>query len=126
MSRQEIQVTFDPASSAGERFAFTPERVLLDGETSEVAVILHSDGQSDPGARFSEADAIRWLHDGPPDLELSLNSARTIITLRGFPANETQEEIDYDYEVSVDYDGTTFASTSQYPTMSCTPTGGGG
>lgn len=125
MSRQEIQVTFDPASSAGAQFAFSPERATLEGESREVAVVLHTEGQSDPGARFSESEAIRWLHEGPPDLEQSLNSARTILTLRGFPADEAQEAVDYGYAVTVEYEGTTFSSTAQYPTMSCTPTGGG-
>jgi len=125
MSRQEIQVTFAPASSAEAQFVFSPERARLEGRTSEIAVILHTEGLSEPGARFSESDAIRWLHEGPPDLEQSLNATRTILTLKGFSADEEQEEVDYDYAVAVEYEGTTFSSTSQYPTMSCGPTGGG-
>lgn len=126
MSRQEIQVTFDPSSTSEPRFTFSPERAVLNGETSAVVVILHTGGQGDAQARFSESDGIRWIHEGPGDLEQTLNAARTVLTLRGFPMNEAQEAIDYDYEVAVEYEGTTFSSTSQYPTMSCVQTGGGG
>lgn len=125
MSRQEIRVTFNPVPTAEARFAFSPERAVLEGETAIVDVILHTEGPGSAMARFSKSEGIRWIHEGPQDLEQTLNSAGTVLTLRGFPRNETQESIDYDYAVTVEYKGKRFSSESQYPVMACVPTGGG-
>lgn len=125
MSTQRIQVTFDPASPSEAQFSFSPERAVLTSETSAVEVSLQTRGGSGALARFSESEGLRWLHEGPPDLEQTLDPGRTILTLRGFPRNESQEGIDYGYTVTVEYEGKTFSSTGQYPVMSCTPTGGG-
>ncbi len=127
MSRQEIHVTFDPASQHEEQFSFVPERVILDGRTSTVDVILHTKGGKGTQAKFLASEAIQWITEGPQDLQVTLKPNRKLLALRGFPVNETQEEIDYGYAVTVEYEGLTLSSSiAQYPEMSCVQTGGGG
>ncbi len=124
MARQEIHVTFDPSSNA---FSFSPERAVLNEQTAVVDVILHTAGDSGPKASFAESNGIRWMSGGPRNLEVILNPARTALTLRGFPRNETQGRIDYGYTVNVDYEGEAISSpVTQYPLVSCVQTGGGG
>ncbi len=125
MSRQEILVTFDPSKTSEAPFTFLPERAVLDERTAVVDVILRTEGEGGAVARFAEPEAIRWKANGPSDLQEEFNGGRTTLTLRGFPMNEAQGSIDYGYVVHVEYQGTMFSSTAQYPVMSCVQTGGG-
>ena len=126
MSKQKIRVSFDPAACHEDRFSFTPERVVLNGDKSAVVVKLRTKGPRKAKARFSETGPIQWITEGPQGLETSLDPDRRVLTLRGFPRNETQENIDYGYAVTVEFQGRTFSSSiAQYPELSCVQTGGG-
>lgn len=126
MPRQQIRVQFNPSPRNGTRFLFEPERAVLNAETGTVDVVLETQGGYGSKARFSETEAISWDTEGPSDLETSINPDRTIISLRGFPMDEGQEEVSYGYHVSIEYEGATFSSIGQYPDMTCVDTGGSG
>lgn len=124
MSRQEIHVTFDPEAENGDAFSFSPDRAVLTRETATVDVILHTAGGGDAKAIFAQPEGIVWITEGPSDLAQTANDARTVLTLRGFPMNEVQETINHGYAVVIDYQGRTIPSPeSEYPEMSCGPTG---
>ncbi|MEM7357263.1 MAG: hypothetical protein AAF657_40990, partial [Acidobacteriota bacterium] len=110
MPRQAIHVTFDPSANSGPQFSFSPERAVLQGATSVVDVVLETRGLDGAEARFSSPEAILWKNDGPDDLTEDVNSARTRVTLQGFPMDQEQAEIDYGYAVQVEYDGEIFSS----------------
>lgn len=126
MPRQQIRVKFNPSPGNGARFVFEPERAVLNGETRTVDVVLETQGGNGRKARFSEPEGISWAAEGPSDLEKIFNPDRTIVSLQGFPRDTGQEEVNYGYHVSIEYEGATFSSTGQYPVMACVDTGGSG